>query len=271
MGSFPFPSHGNGRRVSVPGPLLSYPALSYPPSRLAGVNRTDRLYALVEELRAVAPRPCGARRLAGRFEVSVRTVERDISALQQSGVPIYAEPGRTGGYCLDKARTLPPVNLTPGEAVAMAVALRGLEGTPFRATAGTALHKLLAAMQGDDAAAAHDLAGRILLLDDDEGGGGLPPMPRMVADALDTRRVLRIGYGDREGVTTTREIEPLGYAGSPYHWYLMAWCRLRDGLRAFRTDRITSVSVTAEVPLPRPLREEDLHIPQGVLRQLTLS
>jgi predicted DNA-binding transcriptional regulator YafY len=64
--------------------------------------------------------------LAGRFEVSVRTVERDINALQQSGVPIYAEPGRTDGYCLDKARTLPPVNLTPGEAVAMAVALRRL-------------------------------------------------------------------------------------------------------------------------------------------------
>ena len=63
----------------------------------------------------------------------MRTVERDINALQQSGVPIYAEPGRTGGYCLDKARTLPPVNLTPGEAVAMAVALRRLEGTPFRA------------------------------------------------------------------------------------------------------------------------------------------
>ena len=100
------------------------------------MNRTDRLYALVEEMRAVAPRPRSARWLAGRFEVSVRTVERDISALQQSGVPIYAEPGRTGGYCLDKARTLPPVNLTPGEAVAMALALRRLEGTPFRTTAG---------------------------------------------------------------------------------------------------------------------------------------
>ncbi|MGV9562611.1 hypothetical protein [Streptomyces sp. NPDC003480] len=62
----------------------------------------------------------------------MRTVERDISASQQSGVPIYAGPGRTGGYCLDKARTLPPVNLTPGAAVPAAELLlpvrRGQQG-----------------------------------------------------------------------------------------------------------------------------------------------
>jgi predicted DNA-binding transcriptional regulator YafY len=141
---------------------------------LVRVNRTDRLYALIKELRAVAPRPRSARWLASRFEVSVRTVERDINALQQSGMPIYAEPGRTGGYRLDKARTLPPVNLTPGEAVAMAVALRRLEGTPFRATAGSALRMLVAAMQGDAAVAARDLAGRIHLLGDAGTAGPAP-------------------------------------------------------------------------------------------------
>ncbi len=244
------------------------PGLSYPASRLVRVNRTDRLYALVEELRAIAPRPRSARWLAGRFEVSARTVERDISALQQSGVPIYAEPGRTGGYCLDKARTLPPVNLTPGEAVAMAVALRGLEGTPFKATAGTALRKLVAAMQQNDAAAAHAMAARIHLLGDDVA---TPSMPRVVADALSTGRVLRIAYGDREGAATMRDIEPLGYVGTATHWYLMAWCRLRDALRAFRTDRISSVSITAEVPAPRSLRREDLDIPHGKVHQLSLS
>src|ERR1019366_7795278 len=216
---------------ALAGRLLSYPA-----SRLARVNRTDRLYALVEALRAVAPRPRSGRWLAGRFEVSVRTVERDINALQQSGVPIYAEPGRTGGYCLDKARTLPPVNLPPGQAVPMG--------------------------------GARDLAGRPPLPAD---GGTPPPVPRMVADALSARRVLRIGYGDREGAATMREIEPLGYVGTATHWYLVAWCRLRDALRAFRTDRITSVSVTAEVPALRSLRREDLDIPLGIVCQLTLS
>lgn len=55
------------------------------------------------------------------------------------------------------------------------------------------------------------------------------------------------------------------------HWYLVGWCRLRVGLRVFRTDRITSVACTAEVPAPRPLRREDLDIPAGAISQLTLS
>jgi predicted DNA-binding transcriptional regulator YafY len=232
------------------------------------MNRTDRLYALVEELRAVAPRPRSARWLARRFEVSVRTVERDISALQQSGTPIYAEPGRTGGYCLDKARTLPPVNLTPAEAVAMALALRGLDGTPFRDTAGTALRKLVAAMQTDDAAAARDLAGKVHLID---RGGPAPPMPRLVADALSAQRVLRLRYADKGGAATTRDVEPLGYLGGRDHWYLIAWCRLRDALRAFRTDRILGVTVTAETPRRRGLAPAELNIPGELVQRLTLG
>lgn len=231
------------------------------------MNRTDRLYAVVEELRAVAPRPRSARWLADRFEVSPRTIERDISALQQSGAPIWAEPGRTGGYCLDKARTLPPVNLNPTEAVAMALALQRMAGTPFQSAATSALRKLVAAMQADDADAAAVMAGRIHLLDP---GDATSSVPRVVADALSAGRVLRITYGDRDGAATAREIEPLGYVGTATNWYLLAWCRLRDAPRAFRTDRITTAFATAEVPALRDLRREDLDIPYGVVHQLVL-
>jgi predicted DNA-binding transcriptional regulator YafY len=81
--------------------------------------------------------------------------------------------------------------------------------------------------------------------------------------------VLRIRYGDRFGAATLREIEPLGYVVGAEHWYLMAWCRLRGAVRAFRTDRISSVAVTAEVPAPRVLRREDLDIPADAVSQLT--
>ncbi|MFC3500593.1 helix-turn-helix transcriptional regulator [Micromonospora krabiensis] len=230
------------------------------------MNRTDRLYALVEELRAVSPRPRSARWLADRFEVSSRTIERDIGALQQTGVPIWAEPGRTGGYVLDRARTLPPVNLTAGEAVAMALALHRLRGTPFAVAAGTALRKLVAVMPPADVAEAHRLAGRVHLI----GDGPVTPVPASVADAVAARRVLRIAYADRDGADSTRDVEPLGYLGNSRHWYLLAWCRLRGGVRAFRTDRIRTVTPLAERVPERDLAVDELDIPRERVHRLSL-
>lgn len=82
----------------------------------------------MEELRVITPRPRSGRWLAERYEVSVRSIERDISALQQAGTLTWSESGRTGGYCLDPLTSLPPVNFTPSEAVAMAHALGAMSG-----------------------------------------------------------------------------------------------------------------------------------------------
>jgi predicted DNA-binding transcriptional regulator YafY len=229
------------------------------------VNRTERLYAIVEELRAIAPRPRSSRWLAGRLDVSSRTIERDIAALQQAGNPIWAESGRLGGYCLDKQRTLPPVNFTPQEAVGLALAIEGMSDSPFRPAARVALRKVVEAMRTGDATAARELASRIRLLSDDNEAGS---MPALLADALSAGRVLRLSYLDRGGDVTTRDIEPLGYIENTGRWYLVAWCRLRNGVRAFRTDRVVSVVSTSEVPTTRDLRVEDVDIPYGELRKL---
>jgi len=122
------------------------------------MNRTDRLYALVEELRAISPRYRSARELAAGFDVSTRTIERDISALQRSGTPIYAEPGRRGGYAIDRAVSLPPLNLTPAEAVAVAVALSGHGARPCAGQARSALRKVIAAMPDGAGCLARELA-----------------------------------------------------------------------------------------------------------------
>lgn len=65
-------------------------------------------------------------------------------------------------------------------------------------------------------------------------------------------------------------MEPLGYLGNPRHWYLLAWCRLRDGIRAFRVDRITSVTTLAERVPERELAADDLDIPRERIRRLSL-
>jgi predicted DNA-binding transcriptional regulator YafY len=109
------------------------------------MNRTDRLYALVEELRA-APGARSAAWLAQRFEFSVRTLQRDVLALQEAGVPIWATPGPGGGYAIGPGHTLPPLNFTASEAAAVALAMARSAPMPFGGAARSHLHKVVAAM-----------------------------------------------------------------------------------------------------------------------------
>jgi predicted DNA-binding transcriptional regulator YafY len=305
------------------------------------MNRTDRLYALVEELRAVAPRPRPARQLAERFEVSKRTIERDILALQGSGVPIYAETGRCGGYVIDKTLTLPPLNFTAAEMVAIAVSLAREEYTPFAAATRSALRKVLATASAAQTAEAGELMDRVRLIGsarpgepqaaamrsvpgarpaarareapsrarpdqegpdqegpdqegpDQEGPdqerparhvpAGQPPARERAArrwgappaatvllaiqEAITARHVLRITYRDRHDRETVRDVEPVAFAATRTQWYLMAWCRLRRGARAFRVDRIVAADDTGEPASPRSYRDLEVDIPDVLARR----
>lgn len=238
--------------------------LSVARSSLGAVNRTDRLYALVEELRAGAPRRLSARELAARFEVSTRTVERDISALQQAGVPIYADVGRTGGYTLDKSRTLPPLNFTPTEAVAVAITLSRSAGSPYSRSARTALRKILAAMSAVDGAAAQELADRIRFLSPTEPDERAS-VPAVLEEAVATRRVVRIGYVDRSGAVTERVVEPVSFTAGSRCWYFLGWCRLRAEGRVFRTDRIRHAVLLDELAPHRSFEELKCDVPDDVV------
>jgi predicted DNA-binding transcriptional regulator YafY len=226
------------------------------------VNRTDRLYAIVEELRAAAPARRTARRLAEAHGVSTRTVERDLRALQEAGVPIWAEPGRSGGWTIDARATLPPLGLTVEEALAVAIGLGTLATSPFRDAARSAAHKVTAVLAEDDARRTERLASRVHVLE----AGDRDPAPTALVGALTGGRVVRMRYRDRSGNETDRDVEPLGYIGKGEDWYLVAWCRLRDGVRAFRGDRVLAVEETDEVAPPRVVRAEELDIPSGTLR-----
>jgi predicted DNA-binding transcriptional regulator YafY len=210
------------------------------------VSRTDRLYAIVEELRARAPRPVSRRWLAARFEVSARTIERDIAGLQQSAVPIWSQPGRQGGYGIDARHTLPPLNLTTPEATAVAVALAAAASAPYARHARAAAAKVAAVLTGGDA-----MATRIRV-------SPSPPVASSdvvaaVEEAVGESRVAELSYCDREGRTTRRRVECHGLYASGRDWYIVGWCRLRDDRRLFRLDRIATISV-----LPERVPERDL-------------
>lgn len=227
------------------------------------VNRTDRLYALVEELRAAAPQWRSASSLAEHFEVSVRTIERDLSALQQAGVPIYATPGRRGGYALDLQHTLPPLNLTASEVAAIASALAVGTSTPFTHAGRTALQKILAVMREVDAESTRELAARVRLFDN--GKNDQRPLAAVERAIVETR-VLNIDYIDKSGAASSRTVEPVAVLGVQPHWYLWAWCRLRSEPRAFRLDRINAATVLDEQSPNRGLDPASIEMPDLINR-----
>ena len=242
------------------------------------MNRTERLYAVAEELRRAGRRGTTSGRLARTLEVSARTIKRDVSALQQAGLPVRAEAGPGGGYVLDAVATLPPVNYTPAQAVAVSVALALLPaGSPFAVDAATARAKLWDALGPGDRDRAARLASRVWT----RGGGvtasargpatstpgsgvaaprgaGEPAVAgvlRAVEQALADERVLAIRYRSRDGHVSRRRVEPVLLAHTEQRWYLVAWCRDRDGMRWFRLDRVERADLTAESYVPKPVEE----------------
>ncbi|MEV1239115.1 helix-turn-helix transcriptional regulator [Nonomuraea sp. NPDC050022] len=218
------------------------------------MNRTDRLYAIREDLRRAGPRGRTAQQLAAAFEISVRTVKRDISALQQGGFPVWARTGRLGGYVVDRAATLPPVNFTATEACALAAAIAAHRGQPFDRQARAALVKVLAVMDPQARRHADDLTERIWI-DHTTTEAADPRRRDVIEHALEERKVLSLHYRDSHGTPTTRRVDPQLLAFTAGHWFLIAHCRRREAIRWFRLDRIERASLTTQRAIDVPVEE----------------
>jgi predicted DNA-binding transcriptional regulator YafY len=159
------------------------------------MRKKSRLFALAEALRA---RRTGvtAQELADRFGVTLRTIYRDLEALQDAGMPIRADRGRGGGYALDKNYQLPPINFTAREA-ALLVALSRLvleqRLIPFPKTIESAIDKVRSALSTSAQRELLTLVGELQLV-------GVPalPVPSVVRETIEAAwfesRPLRIVY-----------------------------------------------------------------------------
>jgi predicted DNA-binding transcriptional regulator YafY len=218
------------------------------------MNRTERLYALREELRRAGPGGRTAEALAATFEVSTRTVKRDITALQQSGLPVWARLGRIGGYVVEATATLPPVNFTAAEVSGLAAALAAHRGQPFDAHARAALAKILAVADERTGAAVGQLAGRIWVNDDRDRS--LSTRTRSaVEQALQERRVVSLRYRDGNDEVTQRRVSPQLLAFTGGDWHLVAYCHLREAVRWFRLGRIEQARLTSAAATDLPLAD----------------
>ena len=209
------------------------------------MNRTDRLYAIVEELRAAGRRGRNAEWLARRFEVSTRTIKRDIAALQAAGTLVSGQDGRGGGYQL-AAGSLPPVELTSAEVAAIAVALGAAPDLPFAPDARTALTKLFRTMSAPQREEVARIMGRVWVRASKTlWRGATRTSARNIDEAIRRNVAVTIDYEDAAGrLTNKRFIDPLAVARTGGRWYVLAWCHRRKAGRWFRFDRIRRVTLT---------------------------
>src|SRR6266851_4088982 len=199
-----------------------------------------------------------AAELAERFEVTTRTIERDLLALQEAGVPIWAQPGPGGGYGLNVDTTLPPLNLTPAEAAAIATALAATRAMPFAEAGRSALKKLSGVMASAPKSKASKLVSHIRVARGPRSEAA-QPIADVLQQALIDSVAVEMTYRDAESRETVRVVEPVGLVGTRHGWYLAAWCRLRQASRAFRLDRIAQASLTRE---PVSVRSLDAMLPE---------
>jgi predicted DNA-binding transcriptional regulator YafY len=209
------------------------------------MNRLERLYAISELLRREAPRPVSAGRLADRFQVTRRTIERDVAALRYGGLPLHTIDGPRGGVALATTSPRTLLTFTPAELTALVLAATNAGTMPYGYAASSALAKLLDALPAETRVQVDDLRRRIRVVPV-AAGTGTSRVRTTVEEAVRTGTVVSLTYRDRNGVTTSRQVEPVGFYGSPEHWSLVGWCRLRQDGRLFHLERIVRARLTRE-------------------------
>ena len=203
------------------------------------MRRADRLFHLVQLIRG--RRLTTASFLAGRLEVSERTVYRDVADLQHQGVPIEGEAGV--GYRLGAGFELPPLMFSAGEARALVAATRLAQAwldPALARDAEQALGKILSILPRQTRAAAESLA---LYAPSFSVDPAVQQQLQTLREAVQARRTVALDYRDAAGQMSQRRVRPLGCFFWGKVWTLAAWCESRQAFRTFRLDRMGALQV----------------------------
>ena len=212
------------------------------------MNRIDRLTAILIHLQT--KRIVKAGEIADRFEISLRTVYRDVKALMEGGVPIGSEAGT--GYFIVDGYHLPPVMFNQEEASALLTAGKLVEkmtDDSIRKPYESALLKIKSVLNSSEKDHLENLQSSIAVF---RAPDQHPDFPNeFMADiqkAISKKNILTIDYySNKNQEHTTRTVEPIGVVYYSGHWHLIAWCRLRNGYRDFRIDLMESLKNSGEI------------------------
>jgi predicted DNA-binding transcriptional regulator YafY len=212
------------------------------------MNRINRISAILIQLQS--KRVVKAADIAERFDVSLRTVYRDVKTLEEAGVPIIGEAGV--GYSIMEGYRLPPVMFTKEEATAFLTAEKFVEKLTDANTMAhhqSAMYKVKAVLRLADKNLLEDMDGHITVIKSKSqrhveiDRNSLQP----ILNGIINKSILAIDYfALHSQLNTIRKVEPVGVFFLEGHWHLIAYCRLRNDYRDFRVDRMRKLTVTDE-------------------------
>jgi predicted DNA-binding transcriptional regulator YafY len=212
------------------------------------MNRIDRISAILIQLQS--RRVVKAGDIADRFNISLRTVYRDIKTLEEAGIPLIGEAGV--GYSIMDGYRLPPVMFTREEATAFLTAEKLMEKLTdplLDENYKSAMYKIRSVLRMAEKDFLENIDGHIEVLKSRRSSGtklDLNPL-QIILKGVGERTVLSIHYfAAHNQQKSERSIEPVGVFYQDSYWHLIAWCRLRQDYRDFRLDRISGISLTGE-------------------------
>ena len=208
-------------------------------------KRFDRIVAILIQLQS--KKIVKAQELADRFEVSLRTIYRDIRSLESSGVPIYSEAGV--GYSLVDGYKLPPVMFTKEEAgsfVAAEKLMQKFTDGNFGKHFESAIFKIKSVLRGSEKDWVESLESNIRLSNRDEAfSTQSPKVLELLFQSIAEKNQILLHYQSVEADEIShRVIEPVGLYHEGQYWYILAYCHLRKDYRNFRTDRVVDLTST---------------------------
>ena len=187
-----------------------------------------------------------AQELAERFNVSLRTIYRDIRSLEQAGVPLYSESGI--GYSIVDGYKIPPTLFTQEEALSFVAAEKIMNvyvdkelGEHF----SSALFKMKSVLRSSQKKEVSHISPSVLMrYDKNVFNKKVPSALSTLFKSISTKHQIILEYkNNSENSVSQRIVEPIGVFLENNYWYLIAYCHLRDGYRQFRADRIQSIKL----------------------------
>ncbi len=202
-----------------------------------------------------------AKEMAEMFDVSVRTILRDVEAINLAGIPIVTYQGAKGGIGIAEGYRLDKSVLTEDDMSAILSTLSGIAGTIPGGRYEVLMEKLRNILPASQLEVLDSKVKQLVIDLSPWGGGGmLKESTAIIRKAIENRKEISFTYMDTEGKRTERKVEPYSLVLKGQNWYLYAWCHIRQDFRLFKLSRIKELSVLDSSYEPKKVSMDQLDL-----------